>query len=119
MILHVDSDASYLSATNARSRTGGYHYLSNSPITTDNNELISANGAINILCQIMREVVSSATEAELAALFHNAKEACPIRITLEEMGHTQPPTIIQTDNSTAAGIANDYVKQKRSKAIDM
>jgi hypothetical protein len=26
---------------------------------------------------------------------------------------------IQTDNSTAAGIANDTVKQKRSKAIDM
>jgi hypothetical protein len=119
MILHVDSDASYLSATNACSRAGGYHYLSNTPITTDNNEPIAANGAINILCQIMREVVSSAAEAELAALFHNAKEACPIRIALEEMGHTQPPTIIQTDNSTAAGIANDSVKQKRSKAIDM
>jgi hypothetical protein len=67
----------------------------------------------------MREVVSSAAEAELAALFHNGKEACPLRITLEELGHLQPTTPIQTDNSTTSGIANDTIKQKRSKAIDM
>ena len=67
----------------------------------------------------MREVLSSAAEAELAALFHNGKEACPIRICLEELGHPQPPTAMITDNSTAFGIANDTVKQKRSKAIDM
>lgn len=67
----------------------------------------------------MREVVSSAAEAELGALFHNGKDACPIRIALEEMGHPQGPTPIVTDNSTASGIANDTVKQKRSKAIDM
>jgi hypothetical protein len=36
------------------------------------------------------------------------------------MGHPQPATApIATDNSTATGIANDTVKQKRSKAIDM
>jgi hypothetical protein len=60
----------------------------------------------------MHEVVSSAAKAELAALFHNGKEACPLRITLEELGHPQPATPIQTDNSTAYGIANDTVKQK-------
>jgi hypothetical protein len=35
------------------------------------------------------------------------------------MGHMQPPTPIQTDNSCAAGIANNTVKQRRSKAIDL
>ena len=35
------------------------------------------------------------------------------------MGHPQPPTPIQADNACAVGIANDTVKQKRSKAIDM
>jgi hypothetical protein len=64
-------------------------------------------------------VVSSAAEAELAALFHNGKEANPICITLQELGHKQPPTPIQMDNSTATGIANDSIKQKQSKAIDM
>ena len=43
-----------------------------------------------------------------------------LRQTLEEMGHPQPgPTPIQTDNSTAEGIANDTVKARRSKAMDM
>ena len=67
----------------------------------------------------MREVLSSAAEAELGALFVNGKESCPIRLCLEDLGHNQPPTPMQTNNNTASGIANDTVKQKRSKAIDM
>lgn len=95
----------------ARSRAAGYQYLG--------NKYPPANGAINVLCHIMREVVSSAAEAELGALFYNGKEACPIRTALEELGHPQPATPIITDNSTATGIANETVKQKRSKAVDM
>jgi hypothetical protein len=114
MILHVESDASYLSAGKARSRAGGFHYLGNQP-----GGKTRYNGPVNVLCQIMHEVQSSAAEAELGALFLNAKEACPTRICLEELGHSQPATPIVTDNSTATGISNDSVKQKRSKAIDM
>ena len=48
------------------------------------------------------------------------KDAAPIRAALEEMGHPQPPTAIVVDNnSTASGIANKTVKQRRSKAMDM
>jgi hypothetical protein len=124
MVLWVESDASYLTAPKARSRAAGYHHLSSRPQNPNKapdptNPPPPSNGAISILCQIMREVLSSATEAELASLFHNGKEACPIRIILEELGHPQPPTPLQTDNSTASGISNDTVKQKRSKAIDM
>eukprot|EP00978_Attheya_sp_CCMP212_P001037 scaffold2120_cov31-Attheya_sp.AAC.4 len=67
----------------------------------------------------MKVVVSSTTEAELGACFFNAKEDVMIRIILIKMGHPQPTTPIQVDNSYAAGIANDTVKQRRSKAIDM
>jgi len=35
------------------------------------------------------------------------------------MQHPQPATPIVTDNSTSSGIANETVKQKRSKAMDM
>jgi hypothetical protein len=124
MCLYVDSDASYLTAPKARSRAAGYHYLSSRPVDptlppAPTDRLPPTNGAINVFCQILREVVSSAAEAELAALFHNAKEACPLRVCLEELGHPQPPTPLQSDNSMATGIANDTVKQKRSKAIDM
>jgi hypothetical protein len=68
----------------------------------------------------MRVVLSSATEAEMGALFYNAKVAAWLRTTLEEFGHPQPPTPIQTDKNTcAAGIINNALKQRRSKAIDM
>eukprot|EP00957_Ditylum_brightwellii_P147759 11252326-Ditylum_brightwellii.AAC.1 len=35
------------------------------------------------------------------------------------MGHPQLPTPVMTDNSTACGILNKTVKQKRTQAIDM
>jgi hypothetical protein len=120
MILHIDSDASYLSAPKACSRAAGYHYLSSypkdptkAPDPTDPSP--KNNGAIHVMCNIMREVLASAAEAELAALFHNGREACQLRITLEELGHPQPPTPIATDNTTASGITNDTVKQKQTK----
>lgn len=117
MLLAVESDASYLSVAKGRSRAAGYFFLTNKLPTTSGQ--YQPNGAaIHILCRIMREVLSSAAEAELGALFHNGKEACPLRITLAEMGHPQPATPIATDNNTASGIVNDTVKQKRSKAID-
>ena len=35
------------------------------------------------------------------------------------MRYPQPPTTILCDNTSAIGLANDTIKQKRSKAIDM
>jgi hypothetical protein len=43
----------------------------------------------------------------------------PIITTLTELGHPQPPTPMQVDNTTAEGFANGTMKQKRSKAMDM
>ena len=117
MILAVESDASYLSVVKGRSRAAGYFFLTSKPVTP--NGPYKPNGPVHVLCHIMREVLSSTAEAELGALFHNGKEACPLRIALEEMGHPQPATPMATDNNTASGIATDTVKQKRSKAIDM
>jgi hypothetical protein len=124
MVLHLHSDASYLSEPKARSQAGGIFFLSSplsdptqAPAPTDTPP--PSNGALHILSSIMPMVLSSATEAELGALFYNAKEACMLRTTLSEMGHPQPATPIQTDNAVASGIANDKVKQRRSKAIDM
>jgi hypothetical protein len=41
-----------------------------------------------------------------------------IQVILEDLGHLQAATPLQTDNSCATGIANDTVKQRCSKAID-
>ena len=55
----------------------------------------------------------------MGALFINAREAVHIRNMLEEMTHPQPPTPIQTDNSTANGVVNIKVQPKRTKPMDM
>jgi hypothetical protein len=122
MILHIHSDASYLSEPKARSRHGGYFFLSTKAPTDDpkpDDPPPHTNGAILTPSTIIIPVVSSATEAEMAALYENGKEAAQVRNILNEMGHPQPKTHMQTDNACAAGICNDTVKQKRSKAMDM
>ena len=63
--------------------------------------------------------MASAAEAEIGGIFHNRQSAVPLRHTLIEMGHPQPPTLIQTDNSTALGYVNSSIKIKRTKAMDM
>jgi hypothetical protein len=63
--------------------------------------------------------MSSAAKAEFGTLLHNGRAACSHYMCLEELGHPQPPTPLVTDNITAAGIPNDTIKQKRSKAMDM
>eukprot|EP00957_Ditylum_brightwellii_P023239 1753934-Ditylum_brightwellii.AAC.1 len=64
-------------------------------------------------------MVASASEAELAALFYNAREAVPLCVMLEEMGHKQSATIIVTNNNTAHGLTQGTMIVKRSKAMDM
>ncbi len=63
--------------------------------------------------------MSSAAEAELEALYLNAREGIEIQNILKEMGHPQPPTKIQTNKSTAEGIINSRVQPKQTKAMDM
>ena len=113
MILAVHSDASYLNEPKARSRAGGHFFMSN------NSDIPPNNGAILNIAHIIKHVMASATEAELAALYIMAREAVYIRIILEEMGHKQPPTPMQTDNAMAEGVINKKVQQKRTKAMDM
>ena len=63
--------------------------------------------------------MSSAVKAEIGAAYINGQEAVLIRTLLRELGHPQPATPIQVDNSTADGFSNDTIKQKLLKAIDM
>ena len=113
MTLAIHSDASYLSESKARSRAGGHFFMSNNAANPPNN------GAVLNILQIIKSVMSSAAEAELGALFINSKQAVPARTTLEEMGHPQPPTPIQTDNSTAIGVVNKKNQMKQTKSMDM
>jgi hypothetical protein len=68
------------------------------------------NGSILSVAPIVKNVVASAAESEVGACFHNTQSGAPLRVTLTELGHTQPPTLLQTDNSTAYGIVNETIK---------
>jgi hypothetical protein len=113
MILNIHSDASYLSEPQARSQAEGIFYMSAVPTKSD--PIPRLNGAVHLTIKIMKNVLASVAEAEVAACFVNAQEACTLRQTLEALGHPQPATPIQTDNS----ILNASIKQKQSQAINM
>ncbi len=110
MILNIHLDALYLLEANAHSQACGKFFMG---WHTDPTEPIKLNGAFFTLCAILRFVVASAAEAKLGALFLNCKQATIFRLTLEEMGHPQPPTPILCYNSTVVGIANNTVKRQR------
>lgn len=114
MILKIHSDVSYLSEPKARSRSGWHFYLATKPVRK-----YTPNGAILNTTNILQAVVTSAADAEYVSLYINTKTGISMRYTLIEMGHPQPSIPIQTDNTTAVGIANDSIKQKYSKALDM
>jgi hypothetical protein len=110
MILHIHSNASYLTESEACSRAGGHNFLSSDK---PNNQPLLPNGPILSLAKILRNVMSSAAKAEVGALFLNDIEGTIIRTTLEEMGHPQPPTSLQTGNSNADGIINGSTPVKQ------
>jgi hypothetical protein len=113
MVLAIHSDASYLSEPKARSQAGGHFFMSNDKPQPANN------GAVLNIAQIIKAVMSSAAEAEIGAMYINAKQAVPARKTLEEMGHPQPRTPMQTDNSAAHAVVTNNIAPKRTKAMDM
>jgi hypothetical protein len=79
MILHIHSDASYLSENGAKSRAGGFFYMGSG--TKTDKKL--TNGEILIISKVLKHVMSSAAEAEIGAVFINAKEGAVLRTTLE------------------------------------
>ena len=113
MVLAVHSDAGYLNKLEAQSRAGGQFFLSSSAKIPTNN------GAILNVAQMIKNVMSSAAEAKIGALYIMAWEAVYIRHILKEMGHKQLATPIQTDNSTAEGVINSKFQPKKNKAMDM
>ena len=67
MVLAGHIDASYIYKTKARSREGVYLFMSNNTNFTPNN------GSVLTISKIIKAVMSSASEAELGALFINCK----------------------------------------------
>ena len=118
MKLHIESDAAYLVLPGAKSRVAGYFYL-RSPPHPSKLYPKSYNAPIHVECATLKNVVSSAAEAECGGLFHNCCTAIGIRTALIGMGHKQDKTEVITDNSTANSFVHSEMRVKRSKSWDM
>jgi hypothetical protein len=114
MILHIHSDASYLSVSHARIGLGGLFYCGDKPPHADR-----LNGSILNAAAINKNIVVSAAYSYIGVCFQDAQSGAPLRATLIELGHHQPATPLRTVNSTAFGILNETIKQKSSKSMDM
>jgi hypothetical protein len=114
MILKITSNAAYLVQLKAHSQAAVHYHLG-----WHNNDRV--NGALDVLCQTIKNVVSPAAEAETGGIYIGGKHACSIRAALTELRHPQPATgtHFETGNNTAQGILNSKMRQKLSKAFDM
>eukprot|EP00804_Cyclotella_cryptica_P013270 CCRYP_007041-RB/>CCRYP_007041-RB protein AED:0.48 eAED:0.48 QI:0/-1/0/1/-1/0/1/0/127 len=113
MVLSAHSNAAYLNASKSCSRAGTHIMCS------ENDPVPSHNRPVLTIAQIIKFVTSSAAESELAALFICAKEMVPLVQSLFEVRWPQPQSPIQTDNTTALGVANKTIIAKKMKSIDM
>ena len=121
MVLHIHSDASYISEPRSHSRAGGHYFLSDrsmNPLLPPRTDT-TLNGPIFTVPKILSNGMASAAEAEIGVTFINGQEAVPIRTNLRKLGHPQHATPLHVNNSTAESFAKDSIKQKRSKSIDM
>ena len=76
MILSTHSGAAYLNVSRARSRASAHIMLS------DKTPVPSLNGTVLTIDQIIKNVMSSAAEAELSGLFICSKVMIPVINTL-------------------------------------
>ncbi len=112
MRLAIHSNTLYLSEPKARSRAAGHMFMAG------NEDIHINNGVVLSILQIIRAVVSLAAEAELGALFINAKTAVSMQCALKEMEHPQTCTPIQTNNLTAHALLTNKIMPKALK-VDM
>jgi hypothetical protein len=115
MILKICSDAAYLVLPKAKSRVAVHYHLG------WKHNPGRVNGAVAVLCQTLKNVVGSATEAKIGGVYTGGRHGAPMITALEEKGQKQPSTgtPFETDNSCAHGILNSKMRQKLSKAFDM
>jgi hypothetical protein len=107
MIMNLHLDTLYLSKANTQSRGCGHFFMGWETKGSDPSKL---NGAFFTLCAILSFVVTS-TADKLGALFLNCKKSMIFWMTLEELRHLQPKTMVHCDNATTVGITKKYFQK--------
>ena len=76
------------------------------------------NGPVPTLAKIIKFVMSSASKAELGAMFITSQKMVAMRQTLQEMKWPHQKSPLQTDNSAAAGVVNNAIVPRKLKTMD-
>ena len=108
MVLHVDSDAKYITMPEERSCHAGHFYLRDWPSPSPIKPNPEINRPTHTECKKIRNALSLGAEAETCVQ--------PVLITLD---HKQPATPLKTDNYKTEGFVNLCMKPKHSKIWDM
>ena len=99
MVLHVESDAEYLTMSKARICCAVPFYLRDWPSPSLIKPNPERNGTIHTECKIIHNIVSSADEAETCGTFNKVKKYIYMKTSLITLDHKQLVTPLKTDNS--------------------
>ena len=113
MVLAGHSNAVELIKTRAHSHAGAHFFLS------EDDPMPRHYGPILNIDNIIKFVMSSATEAKLAAMFITAEKLVPLRESLVEMHCPQPPLYLQNKNSRSVGITDNTIVPRQTKSTDI
>ena len=80
---------------------------------------ILINASTHAEASVLRNTMRTVLEAEIAAECVNARLDIPERVILMKIGHSQPSTLLEIDNTTSFGMLTKSLLPKRSKAIDV
>ena len=109
MILAAQAYAGFLNESKDRSRSGDHIFLS------EKYPKPKLNGTLLTIAQIIKYIMASAAEAEMAAIYVTAKNMVSLHNTLIEMSWPQTKSPIQTKNSTDVGFTNKTIFNKATK----
>eukprot|EP00957_Ditylum_brightwellii_P183786 13999271-Ditylum_brightwellii.AAC.1 len=78
-----------MSELQARSQAGGHFFLSEPSANPSKppSANVPLNGSVHSVCKIMQQVMTSAAEVEIAALFSNTRKGKELQLALTKMGH--------------------------------
>lgn len=121
MALHANSDVSYLSLPKTRSRARRHYYLSDLSYEPPKVQTTApkSNRPVFTVCHILRHIMTSSTEVEIATLFKNDPETVVLRNILINLRYSQPATTIKRDVSMVVDISTNTILQRKLHATDM
>ena len=77
------------------------------------------NGLIHVNRNILNFFAIFTEEAEVGRCFVTGRDVINLKETLEELGQPHPIIKVCTENTTAAIIAYNKIKQQKSRAMNM